>query len=157
MTQTQHHDNAHVHSVAVTPPATYTHANVRLPSYYSLLTSAIHFLHIVIITLAYLSLWEATKKELRLGHNVAICVTSNMTAWLIRHDTLCGVNCSLHQTGVLLDRESWRTNNVTSCLHVSFACSQGTAVTELSCRQIPRSYHHRHETEELNGYRNTNC
>ena len=136
MTQTQHCNNTHGHIVAVTPPATYTHASVRLPSYYSLLTSTIHFLHIVIITLAYLSLWKETKKELRLGHNVAICVPSNTTALLICHDSLCGANCPSHLTGVLHDRESWRTNNVTSCLHLSFACSQGTAVTEFSCRQI---------------------
>ena len=116
MTQTQHRDNAHVHSVPITQPATHTHASVSRLPYYSPLISATHFLHI------YLSV-GSDQERTGLGHNVAICVPSNMTVWLIRHDSLCSVNRPSHKAGVLLNRESWGTNYVTSCLQLSLACS----------------------------------
>ena len=116
MTQTKHCNNTHRHSVTVSLPATHTYTRFRLPSFSSILTSIIHIFHIIIITTVCITWWEDIK--CRQGHVAAVCMTPVATVLPICHENFRYINRQTLLTESLLNRESRKLYNLTSCIHL---------------------------------------
>ena len=114
MSQTKHRNNARRHSEAVLLPATHTYTRFRLPSFSNILTSTVHVLHLIIITVVCISWWEDIK--CRQGHVTAVCMTPVATVWPICHVDFRYMNQCTLLTESLLDKESWEFYNLTSCI-----------------------------------------